>query len=811
MIRSPVATSSHPRALAALVAVALAALFLPFAAGPAAAADVQGFEIDGDLVDAPIGGAADWDTRLTAPTLNDQDPSDTTVFSASSKEDDAPSTWTFAGQPPQKDDIGNVYVDTDLVGGDVVLRLAWDRNGTTGTDTYYLELNKSPNASPAIPSRTVGDLRFGIEEQGNGMLALLDASQWTTAGGGSWQSIPLGMSGFAYAVNAGATAIPAGWTSPWAVGSYQAEQFIETTFDLTALIGLQPGCPPAFGTVNFRNATGGGGGLAKNLKDAVGGVEVPAPDTCGTVIVNKDTLPAGSAQTFGLDSTLDSAASTNGGLDGKSISDTSTGSVTALDVQPGAYTLTELVPAGWDFAGVVCVDPDQGTTVAGPVVALDVDEYETVTCTYANTQQAQVVVVKVTDPVSQGGTFEFETDVPGLGTGGTVTINVPADTPAGVSASSPLVSVDPAGSEFLVEEFAPAGWNLVDLVCDDPDGGTTSGFGPTAGAATIDLDPGETVTCTFTNTKLGTITVQKLTLPASDSTSEFAFTSDIPDGEGTFAPTLVNGGSATSEPLVAGDYIVTEATSDADDWILDSIVCTDELGAVVFESVEIDEATATIPLGAAQNVTCVYLNVVESDLTIVKSNDPTGLVPLGSTVTYTLKVGVPEGGGYNQEQVVVTDYIPGYDPAVTGSGTMTYVEGSATCDTGLFPCAVTYDATAKKLTWTIDEIAVGEFRTLTYKATVDTTQAGIPSGQSGTVTLKNVAAMDSLYTDPVKSNEVQNTASIEVAVLAEAIVKTGLSAPLGPIALAGTLLIGTGAGLAFGSRRRSEAGVLLTS
>ncbi len=336
-------------------------------------------------------------------------------------------------------------------------------------------------------------------------------------------------------------------------------------------------------------------------------------------------------------------------------------------------------------------------------------------------------------------------------------------------------------------EAVPEGWaplTAADIVCEitDANGTTTTS---SAGAVSIDLKAGAGVRCVFTNTRLGTITVEKLTLPASDTTTEFAFTSDIPAGDGVFEPTLVNGGSATSEPLMPGEYNVAEVVSDDDAWFIDSIVCTDELEAVVFESTDIDESIATIALEPAQDVTCVYLNVAESDLTIVKSNDPTGLVALGSTVTYTLKVGVPEGGGYNQEQIVVTDYIPGYDPAVTGSGTMTYVEGSATCDTGLFPCTVAYDAVAKKLTWTIDEISVGEFRTLTFKATVDRDQASIPSGQSGTVTLKNVAAMDSLFTDPVKSNEVQNTAQIEVAVLPEVIVKTGLAAPWGRLPWSG--------------------------
>jgi len=74
-----------------------------------------------------------------------------------------------------------------------------------------------------------------------------------------------------------------------------------------------------------------------------------------------------------------------------------------------------------------------------------------------------------------------------------------------------------------------------------------------------------------------------------------------------------------------------------------------------------------------------------------------------------------------------------------------------------------------------------------------------------------VAAVDSLFTDLVKSNEVQNTANIEVAVLPEVIVKTGLAAPLGPIALAGLLLIGTGALLAVSTRRRNEGEARMTS
>jgi hypothetical protein len=49
--------------------------------------------------------------------------------------------------------------------------------------------------------------------------------------------------------------------------------------------------------------------------------------------------------------------------------------------------------------------------------------------------------------------------------------------------------------QYAVTETLPAGWNLTSIVCVDPDNGSTASP-PTAN---IDLDPAETVICTFTN------------------------------------------------------------------------------------------------------------------------------------------------------------------------------------------------------------------------------------------------------------------------------------------------------------------------
>ncbi len=50
---------------------------------------------------------------------------------------------------------------------------------------------------------------------------------------------------------------------------------------------------------------------------------------------------------------------------------------------------------------------------------------------------------------------------------------------------------------YKVTETVPSGWVLTNIACVDPDGGTTTNLA--AATATIDVDAGEMITCTFTN------------------------------------------------------------------------------------------------------------------------------------------------------------------------------------------------------------------------------------------------------------------------------------------------------------------------
>src|SRR5205085_10381765 len=69
------------------------------------------------------------------------------------------------------------------------------------------------------------------------------------------------------------------------------------------------------------------------------------------------------------------------------------------------------------------------------------------------------------------------------------------------------------GSGYNVAETVPSGWDLTSATCDDGSPVTN-----------IDVGPGETVTCTFTNHARGTIKVKKITDPSSDTTTRYSFT-----------------------------------------------------------------------------------------------------------------------------------------------------------------------------------------------------------------------------------------------------------------------------------------------
>ena len=156
------------------------------------------------------------------------------------------------------------------------------------------------------------------------------------------------------------------------------------------------------------------------------------------------------------------------------------------------YTVTEIgIPAGFDLTDIACVCPVTSMCnedVDTNQVVINLGDGDTVTCVFTNTGNGTIIIEKVTIPVDGEG-FDFTTDIPGPGTftlddGEMITrLSIPAGTYE-VTEDNPAIS--------------PGGFVLSDIVCDDMGSSTDV---PTR-TATIDLDPNETITCTFTNTTL---------------------------------------------------------------------------------------------------------------------------------------------------------------------------------------------------------------------------------------------------------------------------------------------------------------------
>jgi hypothetical protein len=299
------------------------------------------------------------------------------------------------------------------------------------------------------------------------------------------------------------------------------------------------------------------------------------PQGVGTIVIQKTTDPPGGSDFDFLDN-FDIPFVMN---DGDSL---------AIPLPAGTYVITEPVPVGWAVPGSVCETDDDGDTSSwgGNVVTIDLDADETITCTFNNAQLATVVLVKRTDPPLDIA-FDFLNDL------GIVLPEI--SIPANVAVPIPFV---PAGT-YVITETVPDGWEITGLECVKD--GQQDGWSRDGNAVTIDVDPGETITCTFDNAMLGTVILEKRTVPPVEVS--FDFLGDF----GIFLPDLtIPANIVLSIPFVpAGTYSIAEADPGPLGWELSDIYCEDPDGG---SSVDFPSRSATIELDPGETVHCVFIN-----------------------------------------------------------------------------------------------------------------------------------------------------------------------------------------------------------
>lgn len=257
------------------------------------------------------------------------------------------------------------------------------------------------------------------------------------------------------------------------------------------------------------------------------------------------------------------------------------------------------------------------------------------------TNCGRIIIDKVTVPSGETQSFAFTL------TGGASNLNQSFNlTDAATPHDSGLVV---AGNGYNAAETVPAGWDLTSATCDDQSPVTN-----------IDVSVGETVTCTFTNTKRGRILVDKVTDPSADPTS-FAFTL-------TGGPSILNQSFNLTDAATPHDsgailpgtgYVAAETVPSG--WDLTSATCND--GSPV----------TNINVGAGETVTCTFNNRARGTINIHKQddagNDLQGVVftlfvdnpplggspPHGAEDTATLKTCTTDANG----DCSITDVIPG--------------------------------------------------------------------------------------------------------------------------------------------------------
>ena len=381
--------------------------------------------------------------------------------------------------------------------------------------------------------------------------------------------------------------------------------------------GIPPeGAPFALAFVQPYPTGAANAGITVGGANPVSGVEPIAGPTCaapvlignqteapavGLLEVRKEVLPVNDSGFFNLaiDSVILATDVKNGGTTGKH--EVPAGIHT---VGEGAGTQTEL--DNYDRS-LRCTETTRGTTwIPETTGEVHVGEGEDVVCTFTNVRRSAIQIIKqVVGTASADWAFS----------GGLGSFTLPA---TGGQREFPLL---PPGT-YPVAETQLAGWGLGALTCLDPDFGTQVDL--SSASATIDLDPGETVICTFANVaNAGSITVIKQV----NGTAESPWFFDTALGE--FSVDAV-GGSKTFANITAGSYTVIERGKQ--DWHVAAIECTDPDGGTTVDPIA---GIAIVDLDAGENITCTYVNEPGRPGILLEKSASASTIYPNSVVTYT--------------------------------------------------------------------------------------------------------------------------------------------------------------------------------
>jgi hypothetical protein len=413
-------------------------------------------------------------------------------------------------------------------------------------------------------------------------------------------------------------------------------------------------------------ATQGGQDRALQAKPP-GGAIIPS----STITIVKNTL--GGNDTFGY------TTGGGGGLPPTFNITTSGGTGQAANngINPGSYTINETtIPDGWTFvppiscstAGGATAAPNSSTQTQADIT-IPIAGGASVTCTYTNTHDAQVKVVKSLDPSGDGGKFNLQLN------------GVTKATDVGDGGTTGFVGV-PAGSNPTVGEIQGTNTALTDYVSSISCTGdsTASGSGTSLSVGT--LSAGQSATCTITNHRKPQLRLKKLFDPSTDGgkvdfTQNGVGDNNATAGYGNGQMTAYKNAPLDNNTASEAGHSGTDLSNYVSDWSCDDANSTHGTGTAIV-------ATDNLDLGYGDQVTCTFTNHRKPQLKVVKTfvGDSTGRVDLKIDST-----SFDNGGAGFGTTSVGTDF----QNVSTGQHTVSEVAHSAATDLANYDKAISCD------------------------------------------------------------------------------------------------------------------------
>jgi len=440
--------------------------------------------------------------------------------------------------------------------------------------------------------------------------------------------------------------IPPGWTQ-----AYVHDTYLNTT-QLGALSGLSSS-DYWIGCWDFEALTPGNDQLylysqtklaaTANWKIGQGTIPVDVTVRSTRITVIKDSIPD-DPQDFTFDGNVTGSAFT---LDDDGGSDATYMNYSNLDVDPGVYNITELVPSGWILSDISIQDPssDSWKSVYGKNATLLVGIGEWINVTFVNTKLGKITVIKNTEPDNvqdfsysiTGGlspsSFTLDDDGDNTNTySNNITYNDLFDSNStaigsfwlddeegGTDPTYPnlrIFTVD-AGS-YNITEIVPGGWILYNIAITDPTGDSFKDI--PAANATVVVGAGEAVSVHFENWQLANITVIKDSIP--DDPQDFQFDSNSTSISSPFYLDDDSDGTLldrrTFSDLTPGAYNITEIVPSG--WNLTNIIIQEDASSNSLFNLA--DYNATLVVGPGEWINVTFENTKRGNITVIKNVIP---------------------------------------------------------------------------------------------------------------------------------------------------------------------------------------------